>query len=55
MLCCRVILGKDEAGVTFSDYFAHRERFTNTPSHRVLAMLRGVPLADIVLYFVGNP
>ena len=41
MLCSRVIPGKEEAGVKFSDYFAHRERFASTPSHRALAMLRG--------------
>ena len=41
MLCSRVIDGKAEAGAKFSDYFDHRERFANTPSHRALAMLRG--------------
>jgi len=41
MLCSRVIGGKAEAGAKFSDYFDHRERFANTPSHRALAMLRG--------------
>ena len=41
MLCSRIIPGKEEAGAKFSDYFDHRERFANTPSHRALAMLRG--------------
>jgi Tex-like protein N-terminal domain/Transposase C of IS166 homeodomain/zinc-finger binding domain of transposase IS66 len=41
MLCSRIIPGKAEAGAKFSDYFDHRERFANTPSHRALAMLRG--------------
>jgi protein Tex len=41
MLCSRIIPGKEEAGAKFSDYFDHRERFANTPSHRALAMPRG--------------
>src|SRR5450631_1469240 len=41
MLCSRIIPGKEEAGAKFLDYFDHRERFANTPSHRALAMLRG--------------
>ncbi|WP_026606244.1 Tex family protein [Methylocapsa acidiphila] len=41
MLRARVVEGKEEAGAKFSDYFDHRERFSTTPSHRALAMLRG--------------
>ncbi|MER8445796.1 RNA-binding transcriptional accessory protein [Mesorhizobium sp. M1066] len=37
----RVVDGKQEAGAKFSDYFHHVERWTNVPSHRALAMLRG--------------
>ncbi|MER8730521.1 RNA-binding transcriptional accessory protein [Mesorhizobium sp. M1227] len=37
----RVVDGKQEAGAKFSDYFDHVERWTNVPSHRALAMLRG--------------
>ena len=37
----RVVEGKQEAGAKFSDYFDHNERWSNVPSHRALAMLRG--------------
>ncbi|TWI28156.1 Tex family protein [Mesorhizobium tianshanense] len=37
----RVVDGKQEAGAKFSDYFDHVERWSNVPSHRALAMLRG--------------
>ncbi|WP_237152791.1 Tex family protein [Oryzibacter oryziterrae] len=36
-----VVAGKEAAGEKFADYFDHRERWTNVPSHRALAMLRG--------------
>lgn len=36
-----VIAGKEAAGEKFADYFDHRERWANVPSHRALAMLRG--------------
>ena len=32
--------GKEEAGVKFSDYFAHTEKWASIPSHRALAILR---------------
>ncbi|RWN67932.1 MAG: RNA-binding transcriptional accessory protein [Mesorhizobium sp.] len=38
----RVLDGKQEAGAKFSDYFDHVERWANVPSHRALAMLRGL-------------
>lgn len=41
LLSARVIAGKEEAGAKFRDYFEHDERYTDAPSHRVLAMLRG--------------
>jgi uncharacterized protein len=41
MLHSRAVEGKEEAGAKFSDYFDHRERWANVPSHRALAMLRG--------------
>ncbi|AXK32583.1 RNA-binding transcriptional accessory protein [Streptomyces armeniacus] len=33
--------GKEEQGAKFKDYFDYSEAFTELPSHRVLAMLRG--------------
>lgn len=37
----KVMDGKEEEGVKFSDYFTHSEPFKNVPSHRALAMFRG--------------
>ncbi|MBE2894608.1 RNA-binding transcriptional accessory protein [Pasteurellaceae bacterium NCTC 11878] len=37
----QVIEGKEIEGAKFQDYFDHRERLANVPSHRALAMLRG--------------
>lgn len=40
-LAAKVREGKEEAGAKFADYFDFAEPFTDLPSHRVLAMLRG--------------
>ncbi|MGH3400446.1 MAG: Tex family protein, partial [Streptosporangiaceae bacterium] len=40
-LVSRVRDGQQEAGAKFSDYFEFAEPFTQMPSHRILAMLRG--------------
>ncbi|MFG3475515.1 Tex family protein [Streptomyces sp. NPDC047980] len=40
-LVAKVREGKEEAGAKFADYFDFAEPFTELPSHRVLAMLRG--------------
>lgn len=40
-LASRVREGKEEPGAKFKDYFDFSEAFTELPSHRVLAMLRG--------------
>ena len=36
-----VVVGKEQEGAKFRDYFAHTESWKTTPSHRALAMLRG--------------
>lgn len=41
ILCAKVVPGQEEAGVKFSDYFAHQELVKHIPSHRALAILRG--------------
>ena len=50
-LVAKVIDGQQEKGAKFSDYFDHRERWADVPSHRALAMLRasneGVVTLDI--------
>ncbi|TLQ42649.1 Tex family protein [Streptomyces marianii] len=40
-LAARVRDGREEAGAKFADYFDFAEPFTELPSHRVLALLRG--------------
>lgn len=41
LLASRVVIGKEQEGAKFSDYFEHAEAFRTTPSHRALAMFRG--------------
>ncbi|WP_075216814.1 Tex family protein [Mongoliimonas terrestris] len=41
VLRAKVVAGKEEAGAKFADYFDHKERWSQVPSHRALAMLRG--------------
>ncbi|MFB7738665.1 Tex family protein [Streptomyces sp. NPDC056112] len=50
-LAAKVREGKEEAGVKFADYFDFAEPFTELPSHRILAMLRGEKeeVLDLVL------
>ncbi|PTV93760.1 uncharacterized protein C8J27_11240 [Rhodobacter aestuarii] len=40
-LTAKVVDGQQDKGAKFSDYFDHRERWADVPSHRALAMLRG--------------
>ncbi|MEU2603901.1 Tex family protein [Streptomyces albus] len=50
-LVARVREGKEEQGAKFADYFDFSESFTELPSHRILAMLRGEKedVLDLVL------
>ncbi|MGW1885023.1 Tex family protein [Streptomyces sp. NPDC001970] len=50
-LAAKVREGKEEAGAKFADYFDFAEPFTELPSHRVLAILRGEKeeVLDLVL------
>ncbi|MET8076530.1 Tex family protein [Streptomyces sp. NPDC005303] len=50
-LAAKVREGKEETGAKFADYFDFAEPFTNLPSHRILAMLRGEKeeVLDLVL------
>ena len=41
LICAKVIEGKEEKGIKFTDYFAHQELVKSIPSHRALAILRG--------------
>lgn len=40
-IVAKVVSGKEEEGIKFTDYFDHRELIKNIPSHRALAILRG--------------
>lgn len=50
-LTAKLVKGQEENGAKFSDYFDHRERWADVPSHRALAMMRaskeGVVTVDI--------
>jgi uncharacterized protein len=50
-LVAKVREGKEESGAKFADYFDFAEPFTELPSHRILAMLRGEKeeVLDLVL------
>ncbi|MFI8933401.1 Tex family protein [Streptomyces sp. NPDC053474] len=50
-LAAKVRAGKEEAGAKFADYFDFAEPFTELPSHRILALLRGEKedVLDLVL------
>lgn len=40
VLTAKVIDGQEQAGAKYSDYFDHREKWADVPSHRALAMMR---------------
>ncbi|MBX9915582.1 MAG: RNA-binding transcriptional accessory protein [Pseudomonadaceae bacterium] len=40
-LSARLVVGKEEEGAKFRDYFEHDERLKSVPSHRALAIFRG--------------
>ena len=41
LVVASVVVGKEEAGAKFRDYFEYSEQIRNIPSHRALALLRG--------------
>jgi uncharacterized protein len=41
LISSKIVKGKDEEGVKFTDYFAFSEPLKKCPSHRILAMRRG--------------
>jgi uncharacterized protein len=42
VVTAKVVPGKEEDGAKFSDYFDHSEKWAGMPSHRALALLRGL-------------
>lgn len=41
IISSKMVDGKEEVGIKFTDYFNHQELIKNIPSHRALAILRG--------------
>ncbi len=55
LLRAEVIKGQEEKGAKFSDYFAHSERWSDVPSHRALAMMRGANEGVLALDIGPDP
>jgi protein Tex len=55
LVSARVVKGQEEKGAKFSDYFAHIERWVQVPSHRALAMMRGVNEGVLMLDIGPDP
>ncbi|MBC8950478.1 Tex family protein [Xenorhabdus sp. TS4] len=54
-LVSKVVEGKEEEGVKFSDYFDHHETIATVPSHRALAMFRGRNEGTLQLSLNADP
>ncbi|SLN71415.1 hypothetical protein TRL7639_04236 [Falsiruegeria litorea R37] len=54
-LTSKVIAGQETNGAKFSDYFDHRERWADVPSHRALAMLRASKEGVVTLDVAPDP
>ncbi|MDB6177007.1 Tex family protein [Paracoccus sp. Z330] len=54
-IAARVIAGKEEAGAKFSDYFDHREKWADIPSHRALAILRAAKEEIVTIDIAPDP
>lgn len=51
----RVVPGKEEAGVKFSDYFDHTEAWSTIPAHRALAILRAAKEEIVTVDIAPEP
>lgn len=51
----KVVVGQEQAGAKFSDYFEHTEKLMKTPSHRALAMFRGRNEGILQVSLVADP
>ncbi|MET1218461.1 MAG: Tex family protein [Glaciecola sp.] len=54
-LVSKILPGKEADAAKFKDYFAHQEKYKNTPSHRALAMFRGRNEGFLALNIVLDP
>ncbi|EDM71661.1 S1 RNA binding domain protein [Roseobacter sp. AzwK-3b] len=55
LITARVQPGKEAAGVKFSDYFDHREKWASIPSHRALAILRAAKEEIVTVDIAPDP
>ncbi len=55
LITARVQPGKEEAGVKFSDYFDHREKWATIPAHRALAILRAAKEEIVTVDIAPDP
>ena len=54
-ISARLIKGKETAGAKFSDYFDHREKWADIPSHRALAILRAAKEEVVTIEISPDP
>lgn len=54
-IAAKVVTGKEEAGAKFSDYFDHREKWADIPSHRALAILRAAKEEIVTIDISPDP
>ena len=55
MVTVKVTPGKEAEGAKFSDYFDHREKWTDMPSHRALAVLRAAKEEIVTIEIAPDP
>jgi len=55
VLTATVIAGKEEAGAKFSDYFDHREKWSDIPAHRALAIMRAANEEIVTVDIAPDP
>ncbi|MCV6584525.1 MAG: RNA-binding transcriptional accessory protein [Marinibacterium sp.] len=55
MIASKLVDGKDKSGAKFSDYFDHREKWADIPSHRALAMLRAAKEEVVTIEISPDP
>ncbi|MCA8879295.1 MAG: RNA-binding transcriptional accessory protein [Rhodobacteraceae bacterium] len=54
-IAARVVAGKEQDGAKFSDYFDHREKWADIPSHRALAILRAAKEEVVTIDVTPDP
>lgn len=55
LITARVMVGKEDIGAKFSDYFVHSEKWATIPSHRALAILRAAKEEIVTLDIAPEP